>query len=245
MLIEKAIQTAEGIDDDRGKSKAYHEIAIALAKQGELEKAIQTAEGIYDDDKKRSAYRDLAIVFANKGELEKAINLTHKINKGDSRMQAYQDIGKIFYEKNQLQYIHQTLTQLPNDEAVLFYKRGMANAITATNANASNVLELLALVKDDTKSTAHLLQMHALYLCFFENTNSLKMHRLNKTLNIKWALDITANFEKESERASHNVQDWINEIEDENDREDILSWVEKVEQGKMTEEKFLERIGKL
>ena len=50
---------------------------------------------------------------------------------------------------------------------------------------------------------------------------------------------------KEFARTSHNVQDWINEIEDENDREDILSWAEKVEQGKMTEEKFLERIGKL
>ncbi len=28
------------------------------------------------------------------------------------------------------------------------------------------------------------------------------------------------------------------EIEDENDREDILGWVEKVKSGKMTEEKF-------
>jgi hypothetical protein len=243
--LEKAIQTANRLYDDVKKSKAFYEIAITLAKQGELEKAIQTTEGLYDGGKKSSEYRDLAIAFANQNELEKAIYLIQKINRGSARMQAYQDIGKIFYEKNQLQNIQQTLTQLPNDEAVIFYKKGMANAIIATNANASNVLELLALVKDDKKSTAHLLQMHALYLCFFEKTNSVIMQRFNKTLNIQWALDIASNFEKEFARASHNVQEWINEIEDENDREDILGWTEKVEQGKMTEEKFLERIGKL
>jgi hypothetical protein len=168
-----------------------------------------------------------------------------KITQINDQIKFWKKLGSENYlEKNKAFCITQLKT-LPNDEAVFFYKKGMAEAITATNANESNVLELLELVKEDTKSISHLLQMHALYLCFFENANSLKMQRFNKTLNIQWALDITANFEKESERASHNVQDWINEIEDENDREDILSWVEKVEQGKMTEEKFLERIGKL
>ena len=71
--------------------------------------------------------------------------------------------------------------------------------------------------------------------------------RLNRTLNIQWALDIVANFPKEAEVSYHssNVETWIQEIEDENDREDILGWAEKVSSGKMTEEKFQERIQRM
>jgi hypothetical protein len=168
-----------------------------------------------------------------------------KITQINNRIKFWKKLGSENYLEKSITFCITQIKTLPNEEAIFFYKSGMAEAITATNANASNVLELLELVKEDTKSIAHLLQMHALYLCFFENTNSIKMQRLNKTLNIQWALDIVAKFEKEFERASHNVQEWINEIEDENDREDVLSWSEKVAQGKMTEDKFLERINKL
>ena len=41
------------------------------------------------------------------------------------------------------------------------------------------------------------------------------------------------------------METWIQEIEDENDREDILGWAEKVSSGKMTEEKFQERIQRM
>jgi hypothetical protein len=60
-------------------------------------------------------------------------------------------------------------------------------------------------------------------------------------------MDIAANFPKETEAAynSSNVENWIQEIEDENDREDILGWAEKVSVGKMTEEKFQERIQRM
>jgi hypothetical protein len=187
----------------------------------------------------------IAKTYLNQGNEMLAFETVLKITQINDQIKFWKKLGSENYLEKSKAFCITQLKTLPNDVAVFFYKRGMANAITATNANTSNVLDLLALVKDDKKSTAHLLQMHALYLCFFENANSLKMQRFNKTLNIQWALDITAKFEKESVRASHNVQDWINEIEDENDREDILGWAEKVEQGKMTEEKFLERIGKL
>ena len=78
-----------------------------------------------------------------------------------------------------------------------------------------------------------------------EKVSVKEEERLNRTLNLQWVLDITSKFEKVFERSSHNIQEWINQIADENDREDVLSWAEKVELGKMTEEKFLERINKL
>jgi hypothetical protein len=168
-----------------------------------------------------------------------------KITQINNRIKFWKKLGSENYLEKSITFCITQIKTLPNEEAIFFYKSGMAEAITATNANASNVLELLELVKEDTKSIAHLLQMHALYLCFFEKTNPIKMQRLNKTLNIQWALDIVAKFEKEFIRSSQNILEWISEIEDENDREDILGWAEKVELGKMTEEKFLERINKL
>ena len=70
---------------------------------------------------------------------------------------------------------------------------------------------------------------------------------LNKVLNIQWVIDIVNNFPKElnTSRNSANVETWIQDIEDEDDREDILSWAEKVRSGKMTEEKFENKLKQL
>jgi len=50
--------------------------------------------------------------------------------------------------------------------------------------------------------------------------------------------------EDEKIKSSQNISEWIIEITDEDDREDILSWAEKVKSGIMTEEKFMERVGR-
>ena len=100
---------------------------------------------------------------------------------------------------------------------------------------------LLSLFNQYTNETQ---QYFAFYDVFFGNANQEKSNRLNRSLNIQWAMDIAANFQKETEDAYHssNVETWVQEFEDENDRDDILGWAEKASVGKMTEEKFQERI---
>ena len=52
-------------------------------------------------------------------------------------------------------------------------------------------------------------------------------------------LELTKNPDKDSHRkTSMNVGDWINEIEDEDEREEILLNARKVSKGKITEEQF-------
>jgi tetratricopeptide (TPR) repeat protein len=250
--LDKALEIIEKIESIKQKVYALVSISNQFFITSDVVKAEQTLNAAillinYIDDVRTLSFINMWITktYLKQGNEILAFEKVLKITQINNRIKFWKKLGSENYLEKSITFCITQIKTLPNEEAIFFYKSGMAEAITATNANASNVLELLELVKEDTKSIAHLLQMHALYLCFFENTNSIKMQRLNKTLNIQWALDIVAKFEKEFERASHNVQEWINEIEDENDREDVLSWSEKVAQGKMTEDKFLERINKL
>jgi len=250
-ILEKTIEMSEGIIDDFDKSSADKEIAVVLANQGKLEessklleKSIQTAEGIKIDWRKNSAFKEITVVLANQGNLEEAINVMQKITSSADRMQAWVNIGKEFYEKQQFQNLNQTLAQLPNDEAITFFKKGIAQSITATNATEETILQILPLVKADKESTEHLLQMHALYCAFFEKTPKEKIQKFNRSLNIQWALDIIAKFPKEENvvRMSTNLELWIGEVGDEDDREQIELWAKQVVKGKMTEEEFGEKV---
>jgi tetratricopeptide (TPR) repeat protein len=251
--IEKSIQIAEGINNDCTEKKisAFKGIAVVLANQGKqeessklLEKSIQMAERINDDWSKNSAFSEIAVILANQGEILESADVLKKINRDDQLMNAWLKIGKDFYKKDQLQNLDQTLAQLPNDEAVTFFKKGIAQSITATNATEETILQILPFVKADKESTEHLLQMHALYCTFFEKMPKEKIKKFNRTLNIKWALDIIAKFPKEENgfRLSTNLEEWIEEVGDEDDREQIELWAKQVIKGKITEEEFGERV---
>ena len=100
--------------------------------------------------------------------------------------------------------------------------------------------EALSHLAHDSESIENLLQKYALHALFFGIGNVELVHRLNKILNIQWAIDIKNQFpsSEEIQRLSNNVEEWLNEIVDEDDREEILLWTKKVNKGKMTEEEF-------
>lgn len=78
----------------------------------------------------------------------------------------------------------------------------------------------------------------------FLRSRTERIARYNKTLNIQWALDIKAQFPEDGvvERRSDNLEGWIGDIEDEDDRAQIELWANKVNKGKMTEEEFGEKV---
>jgi len=205
---------------------------------------MKTIEYINESLDKSNAFKEVAVVLANQDKLSEAIEVVKKISNGSDRMEAWIYFGKEFYKKHKLENIHQTLTQLPNDEAIIFFKKGIAQSITATNATEEVILEILPLVKADKESTEHLLQMHALYCAFFEKTPKEKIQRFNRSLNIQWALDVIATFPKEEnvERLSTNLGDWLEDVADEDDKEQIELWVKQVAKGKITEEEFGEKV---
>ena len=89
----------------------------------------------------------------------------------------------------------------------------------------------------------NLLFKHAAWQCCYSKKPDRKI-----IAEIDSVLDIahyTCFLDEEKTRSSKNVSEWINEIADTDDREDVLGWAGKVKAGSMTEEKFLERVGKI
>ena len=138
---------------------------------------------------------------------------------------------------------HATLEKaqkLQTEEARLFFIKGWVQNLSPLETDKTCLKKALPLLAKDTQSIENLLQKYALNEVMLGKSIKERSKNLNKALNIQWAIDIVNNFPKElnTSRNSANVETWIQDIEDEDDREDILSWAEKVRSGKMTEEKF-------
>jgi hypothetical protein len=106
------------------------------------------------------------------------------------------------------------------------------------------VQESLSQLANDSESIENLLQKLSVNELFFDNEDREKINRLNRILNFQWAIDIKAQFPKEdsSKRMSTNIEVWINDITDEDDREQIQLWAKQLAKGKITEENFREKV---
>jgi hypothetical protein len=241
--MQQAIATAQGISDERHKSNAFKDISVALANQGNFQLAIVTAQSISRERDKGSAFKSISKTLAAKGNYELSFEIINKIELTNLRSEFWQELGKNEYEEKNLNYCIAQLQTIINEEAKLFYKKGIISFINTTNATVETITSLLNLIKEDTESIEHLLQNYALNAVFFTVIAPEKLQVLNKTLNIQWALDVIAKFPtKEIPKSSSNVQDWINQIKDEDDQEEILLNAKKVAKGKISEEEFLEKL---
>ena len=226
-------------------------VALEFTKQGFIENALKLLAFFNDKesdisltDKSRNL-KDVSVWLFQDGQIELAIEITKLITRLSTYYKTYSKFGRIYYNIQGIQNLDRILSIFPNSESKKYLIKGLIESIEIENATENVILQMLKYCYDDSESIERLIQMHSLYLTFFENTPKEKLNAFNKTLNIQWALDIKAKFPiEEFVKSSSNMQDWINEIKDEDDREDIISWAEKVKEGKMTEDKFMERVNK-
>ena len=136
---------------------------------------------------------------------------------------------------------------LENDEAKLFYLRGVSDTLKLTEVDIPSIQKVLPYFINDSIILENLLQVYVLRNLFMTDTDYEFLVRANRTLNIQWAIDIAAKFPKErgSERISTNLETWLHEIADEDDRDQIELWAKQVAKGKITEEEFGERVKEL
>jgi hypothetical protein len=92
----------------------------------------------------------------------------------------------------------------------------------------------------DHTAIGTLLQKYVLSLAALGNPSPELTDRLNRTLNIRWLLDLVARFPKHEAvlRLSANLEEWIQDVDDVDDREQIMLWARQVAKGKMTEDQF-------
>jgi hypothetical protein len=130
--------------------------------------------------------------------------------------------------------------KLQNQEARLFYLKGWAANLSANETNITCLKQAMPLLALDTQSIENLLQVYALHEIMFCSPTQQLLQRLNKSLNVQWAIDIAAKYPKVSDnsRLSTNLDEWLQEFEDEDDRDQIELWAKQVLKGKITEQQF-------
>lgn len=160
------------------------------------------------------------------------------------RGHGWKGVAKSIKDKDGWQIgLHKNI-MLQNDEARLFYLRGCADGVNINDVDFSFLTDSFPYLIRDSDSIEKLLQTYSQHGLFFNKPSTETVNRLNKTLNIQWALDIISKFPKDEciVRSSSNLSDWIDQIEDEDDRDQISLWAKQVAKGKISESKFAEKI---
>ena len=199
---------------------------------------------ISDDGNKSSVLTEISAELAKQGDWQLAESTGMKITQLAERQACWKTIAHNTCKEMDWGKALQQANQFKSDEAQLFYLKGWAEAVSQQEADTVCVQASLSQLVYDSESIETLLQKHAGNELFFANAHKEKINRQNKTLNIQWMIDVKSQFPKHesSARLSSNLDTWLHEIADEDDRDDIKSWAEKVKDGKMLEEKFSEKV---
>ncbi len=242
---------ARGISSPSRKSSALRDISAELAKQGHVEEAASSmqealacARGISSDRYKSRALRDISAELAKQGHVEEAEAIGLEIPRMAERHECWRNHAVASLSKNTWRLALSGVQEYKIDEARLFFLKGWSENVAVKDVSAECVAAALPFIANDSESIETLLQKYALQETLLGRAKSAMQQRLNRSLNIQWAIDIAAHFSKEetNARLSTNLDSWLQQIADEDDREQIALWAKQVAKGKISEEEFAERI---
>ena len=255
LVLEEVICSAESINAKDQKSYSLAYIASSLA---QMEGRIEEAKSLLN---KSISYINENLDSAEKTEI--ILNISRELLDSENwifleltcleipqiadrhsfwKATAKQLLAKFEY----LKALHQ-VKQFQIEETRLFYLKGWAESVELTHVNDECIREALPLMSEDSESIETLLQKYAAQLVTLGQPSKELTTRLNRTLNVQWLLDIVAQFPKEEavQRLSTNLESWLHEVEDEDDRDQIALWARQVAKDKLTEEEFSKRLNDL
>lgn len=202
--IEEALKCANEISDLSDKSSALKSISAELAFQGDIElsssimqEALECARGMIDESDKSSALKDISTEMANQGVWNLAEIVGSEILQIAERQDCWKEIGIAQNKKDGCELAFKNKNKFQSHEAQTFYLKGWAESITVDDISDELAHLAIQVLQQDSTSLEHFLQVYAQHELFFSNPSQEKIDRLNKTLNLQWALDIIAQFPKE------------------------------------------------
>jgi hypothetical protein len=242
--VEESLAFAQGLRHDRARSNYLKAIAVELCKQGRVEESLAIARGISDDYLKSSALKAIAVELSKQGNWTMAESVLLEVSRTGERHEGWQEMAKAVVEAEGWQKALRQAMNFQSEEARLFYSKGWSRQVGITDVDDACVREALPLLVDDPESVESLLQKYAIRLVSLGAPTKALEGRLNRTLNLQWILEITANYPNSAthDRLSSNLEEWLPEIPDEDDREQITLWARQVAKGRLTESEFAERL---
>jgi hypothetical protein len=245
-VMDEAIICARSISTDFWKSSALAAIVVERSKQGYLEESLSIARALVDEGK-RIALKAIAIEMTKQDNWSFAQQVGLEIPQTAARHACWEAMAAALMEREGLGPALRGVDHLGHAEAVSYYMKGWAEALPVVEATPACLREALSRLAGDADALEDLLQRYALHEAVFGRPAPAMLQRLNRTLNIQWLLDITAQFPRPSgpTRLSTNLDSWLHTIADEDDRAEVELLARKVAKGKLTEAEFAARVAVL
>jgi hypothetical protein len=220
------------------------DIAVELSKQGQVEESLAIARGISDESEKSRALKSIAVELSKQGNWTMAESVLLEVSRAGERHEGWQEMAKAVVEAEGWQKALRQAVNFQSEEAQIFYSKECSKFVFNPDVDDACVREALSLLGDDPESVESLLQKYAIRLVSMGTPSKALEGRLNRTLNIQWLLDITAKYPNSAthDRLSTNLEEWLHEIPDEDDREQITLWARQVAKGRLSELEFAERL---
>jgi serine protease Do len=169
-----------------------------LAKAGEFDIACEFAQRITETSSKGRALMIISIEQAKRGELSQAEEIGFQIPHIAQRYLCWKRIGEQKLSKsNWVDAIQQTV-EWQSEETKVHYLKGIASSLEIVDCNKAFILHARKHFLGDMESLEKLFQYYGINALFFQNTTPKVMNRLNRTLNLQWALDIKNQLPNES-----------------------------------------------
>ena len=178
-LIQEALKFVYESIDEILNASVHEEICIELARQGKFKEAIESALCISNKSNKLRALEYIYTELVKQGKAEEALAYANFISDEYWKSAVLNIISTELAKQSKAEKAEQT-----------DYLKSHVDSTTPINANKEQILAAFIFCKNDIESMEKLLQHHALHELFFRYSSNEKIERLNRTLNIQWAIDI-------------------------------------------------------
>ncbi len=243
--FELAINFINRVSSEEDKNEVMSIVSIKMAEFGKPDDSLTYANMINSDHHRDNSFEVITKTYATNNHWAKAISTGMRITQIAKRHELWKSLANDMIQNNGWQSALKITFSLESKEFQQFYMNGWACAVNPKYVSHFCFQEALQHVIDDSGSLEILLQKYASREVALGKPAKELTARLNRTLNIQWLLDITAQFpgaEAATARTSTNLVVWLHEITDEDDREQIELWAKQVAKGKITEEEFRGKI---
>ena len=189
-VMQESLAIARGLNNVRNKSSVLKGIAVELSIQGQSEEALFIARGLSDEIEKSSALKEIAIELVKRGNWSLAEKIIMEIPLIAERYSCWKGIVSSINNEIGRQKGLERMNKFQYQESKIFYVKGWSEELPFIEINDECFQHALPHLLSDPDSIAKVLQKYALRSVAFKNLLPNKLNRLNRTLDIQWAIDI-------------------------------------------------------
>jgi hypothetical protein len=165
-----------------------------LSKLGQIKDAYDCSFNILDDSDKSKALNSIASELAKQENWALCESTGLEIPQILDSHNGWKEIAKNTSEEKGWKNALQVVNQFQNAEFKMHYLKSLADSLNSIESTKELILNARSYYFDDIESMEKLLQHHALHELFFSDASNEKIERLNRTLNLQWAIDIKNSF---------------------------------------------------